>query len=107
MKDMDPPAPTSQPSFTFLFLFPERRGWGVSWVFSTRPPISFDIRKWVTGVGETCRPADEVALTVEVTILVTTPFQVRRSFWRDIGDVLLRNHNIVPCCAYRWYVPRV
>jgi hypothetical protein len=68
---------------------------GISWVLSTRPPpISFDLRKWVTGVGQTCRPADEVALPVEVTILVTTPFQVRRSFCLDIGEVLLETHIV-------------
>ena len=90
-----PPPPPRQPSFPFLFLFPERwRGGGVSWVLSTRPPISFDLRKWVTGVGQTCRPADEIALTVEVTVLVTTPFQVQRSFCLDIGDVLLRTHIV-------------
>lgn len=38
-------------------------------------PVSFDLRKWVTGVGQTCQRADEVALTVEATTLVTTSCQ--------------------------------
>jgi len=95
MKDMGTPPPPQRVSLSSHFFFCFRSGerGEVSWVLSTRnppPPISFELGKWVTGVGQTYRPADEFALTVEVTILVTTP-----SFCLDIGDVLLRTDIVV------------
>jgi hypothetical protein len=68
MKDMDtaPPLPHESAILPISFSVSGARAGGryPGFYHQGPPPISFDLRKWVTGVAQTCRPADEVALTV-------------------------------------------